>query len=172
MNLNFKTDNNDLFTFKYKSTIESSSYKNQKLLIRLLVPILVTYLFLSDMVKSDHDTLSLIISTWFYLVIAAGWFFIFPIVQKSKIKSAIRKSLLGDNSNLTGETKVSFDNENLKVNYSGFEIEIKLANINKTVETENYLYLYYLENNAIIIPKYKMTEQLDNLKQLKQKINL
>lgn len=168
MEIEFDFEMSDWMEFQKNFLQNSKQFQRTKLIVTLMLPMIFGMLILFDLIRERFNPVGLVV----YGVISILWVVFYPkrLINRT-VNKARRMMEEGDNSGIIGRHTLVLHDDGIMDIGPDCESKIKWTGIKKIVETERYYFLYNTALSAIIIPKAKIEndiEQLDKL--LKTKV--
>lgn len=166
MEIEYKFDINDWMEFQKNYMKNSKQFKRSKLFITLSVPFTFGILTLLDLLKGKFNLVLFVLLA----LISFFWILLYPKrVDKNTFNKAKKVIEDGDNSGIIGQHKLIINDEGILQIKPDSEQKIKWRGIKKVEDLENYYFLYTSSISAIIIPKNKISNSIEELDKLIKK---
>ncbi len=161
MEIEFELEMKDWMELQKNHLNNSKQVRKSKIISTWMLPVLISVLMLKDIINGYNlDPLRFIL----FGILAILWVLYIPKGMMKRMLNSSRKMLLeGDNSGIFGIHKMSFNDEGFVHFEPESENKIKWTAIKKLEATETHYFLYNTGMSAIIIPKYKIGNEVNSL---------
>ncbi|MBI1838145.1 MAG: YcxB family protein [Flavobacteriia bacterium] len=163
MQVQFNFEINDWMAFQEYHLSQSKQFKKTKLISTLIVPIVYGFFIINDLLKGHVD----VILTSIFTIVSVLWLLFYPKRLTVRTLKKVRKILEDPaNSNVLGTHTIVFDNEGINLTKPTMQNFINWEGIIKVEQTDAYIFIYNTTVTAIILPKNKIINQLNELNHL------
>lgn len=163
MDIEFDFEIDDWMALHDHTLRESKQFKKSKLIVVSMMPLMMASIITIDFLRGKVNTVLVVIFT----ILSILWVIFYP---KRMHKRAIKKTreILenGDNSGVLGKNKLTLNENGIIHSLPDSEQIIKWSGIKRLVDTETHYFLFDSAVSAIIIPKQKIENDLEQLDQL------
>ncbi len=166
MEISFELELIDWIAFNKHYLTHSKEFKKTIIISKIVMPIIFSLFIFYDILKGDFNFFKLI---FFSIVSILFAFFLPKRIIKNSIKRMTKLINEGDNSNLLCQHKITFGSFGIILIKPESESKINWNAIKKGFETENYYFLYNSSITAFVIPKKKISENINELDEILKK---
>lgn len=160
MQVEYNFDFNDWIAFQESYMEQSKSVRNIKRRQIILFPLINGLLILLELL-AGRLTLPFVV---FITLISFGWIIIYPKMYRNTVLKRTKKIFTEiDNSGFLGIHKLELNEEGIVLTVPESESKITWNGIKKMDETPDFYFLYWCSANAVMIPKRKIENQLDQV---------
>ncbi|MCP4133607.1 MAG: YcxB family protein [bacterium] len=160
MKLEFEFEMQDWMELQKNYLNNSRQFKRTKIIVISMLPILLCFLIIFDVMKNEFRPFSIIL----YSIISLLWgLFHLWFLPKRTLASMKKMIEEGDNSSILGHHEIIFDDTGFLHTQPESEQKIKWNGIKKLLESDKYYFLYNTAISAIVIPKEKLDVDLEEL---------
>lgn len=97
----------------------------------------------------------------FVILLGAGWYFFYPRVWERKTARALKKHLKKrEDLQLGGQHVLKIKDDSFEVKNDNRSVNIHWDEVRRSVINKNYVYLFLTEQDAIIIPRERIKEEI------------
>jgi|GEM_PF-1731060 len=165
MNTEYKFEIEDWMEF-HKDYLETSKlYKLLVLILKWLVPLFFFLDVIKRIFSDEYEMIVLIVFTLILAGLSTLWVIFFPKKLFLKLILFIQRFTIkgGDNSTLLGLHKLTVNDDHIHLIQPESESKFNWNAVKRLRETEAYYFLYLTTVSAIVIPKKKITADLNEL---------
>ncbi len=169
MEIEYKFDLVDYIEFQKNFIFNSKNFKRTKTITQLIGPVVFIFLILFEIHKNNFQLINMIILA----VITVLWIYLSSkLLTKNTLKGAKKMMSRVDHSTIVGMHKLILNDDEITLIKPDSKQKVNWKEILKFEETDLHYFLYNTKNSAIVIPKYKVKDQLIELdKEIKLRID-
>lgn len=166
MQLTIELEEKDYYKWYIYATSNNENHiKNRK---RYVLKYSAIYLLIAIVFYFLND----IESTYIFLILSIGWYFIFPFFQKRNVKNHYKKCTKENYSNnLDKIVSYNINCDEIIYQKENYQSITKTKEVEKIVETEDAIYLILKNRNAFIIPFDKIQDKNQLINELKKELS-
>jgi len=148
---NYNLDDTDYLEFNKFHFNTSQAHKKMTLITRLMVPVALIIFFLLSLTNYETGT-ELLVKGAIYIVGSVIWFCVVKPLSILSIKMNMNAMKKSGKLPYGRNVQIQFDEEVIHEITEIAESKMKYSNIEKIVEVDRALYIYYAATQAFIIP--------------------
>jgi hypothetical protein len=163
MEIEFEFEMEDWMNFQKNYLQKSKQFKRSKITVAAIFPLVVVLFTVLDLLKEEFSSVKFI----FFGGLSILWIIYYPKYLLKKTLDKTKKMMEdGDSSGILGRHKIILNNEGFIHIAPESEQTIKWSGIKKIEESNSYYFLYNTAVSAIIIPKDKILNNIEQLDKL------
>lgn len=170
LNISYELTIDDWMAFQQHYLSTSKQFNQTKQFVAWIIPAIFLISSLYEIFLGNSNYYSIAV----FMGISIVWLLLYPKIFEKRVLTTIKKILEeGDNSSILGVHNLVFNEDSLIVNEPNSEQIIKWSAIKRVEETEDYIFVYLNSISACIIPKFKIEDnknQVKNLLKLKLRV--
>jgi hypothetical protein len=163
MEIEFEFEMEDWMKFQKNYLQKSKQFRRTKIIVAAMLPFIVCLGTALDLLKGEFNSVKLIMFgglSILWIIFSPKWLFKRTLNKTKKMMED------GDNSGILGLHKIILNDEGIIHTEPESEQKIKWSGIKKIEESDSHYFLYNTAVSAIIIPKEKILNNVDQLDKL------
>lgn len=155
MKLHYHLTDSDYLEFQLYTASLSEFYKKRRRNLRLIIPVFYILLALYFYFINWHVIVALI-----FLVIAAVWFFLYPLYSRWLYKNHFKKYVKKHYENRVGKPiEIEFSESSILAKDFTSVSTIDVTKLKELVETKGHFFIKLATDASLIIPKREVSNQ-------------
>ncbi len=160
MKIEFNFEMNDWMEFQKHYFRNSKQFRRTKIIVATSLPLIFCAIIIFELLKGEFRPVSIIV----FGLVSLLWIIFYPKRMFNRTLDKTRKMIEeGDNTGILGRHELTLNDDGIIHVEPESEQKIKWSGIKKLEESDSYYFLYNTAVSAIVIPKQKV---LNNIEQL------